>query len=1836
MDLGKSVAHKPRPVRLIHHVAKQRLELAHDVSNDYVTGFAQHATFSVTPIQSMLLSLDEGILASLHRSWQMKIAERKRRDAKKMFFATHYTEVKSRSIETFVQRVGAVPTGGGSVTRAKKEQAAMQLQQRLRAALQDEHDEGDEKIAALRRIERMVRQDLSQDFSLHFSFEAEKRRLAAVAHRAEQARLAFLEGRTSPHQQFGDEKDEEEWQAGALPIKPFVVLLWDAAIQTNLFDSTGKSRRFVSMAERRVSLRRVASLAIFNAAAADRRRKRLKFVNDTVDRRKREMKDVCGSSDAEDDDHDGTDSDSEDGNDADFDFFDRIAAGESDLFIYLADLFKTIDKAQVGTVTWDLFISYMIETVYMPQLGQADSGSRFDALLDQHVPGGSLIYKDSMKLTYPLYTPHWISRLNFFKGWDAVAIHDGSRVAVAHIDSLSQEPLEELGQIKNCDDDDEASTNRGGKKKGMALMQRGVIKPPRPHLAGVKPSFITAEEVRLVEHRERLEHLRRVSKAAFIDDKAVYLAHGGTVMASEYIGRDRIFITSASEGKQLRFWSVQPNMSMKFINHLRMGYPHDCTVTAIRAEDRQLLRSDPVKIFYGTRCGHLIGDAIRDECSEYFRRMHSSYSGSHVAKLHSDAISDIVVCPRTQQVVTGGLDGRLFMHQPFEGDPERSKVEFVGHERGILSLAYCHGYEIIISAGFEYHAMCWSENVTRAPAFCLRDPLATSQAAICSVFTVPHTPHVYTVDLNAIVKLFDIRTLKTIGSWGAFDPGRVPTGIQDEVQASCGKDHVGVIGAACFTGAQHRSILVAGKCVHKFVTESRSPDVDRCLDNADPIVATVVGKLYILTAAAKLIRLWRISDGGIAVTFQVKKYSPHPLTAVQMNDVLNKVVCGHEDGGVNVFSIDSGLLLRRYVCHVSSVGSLLLDNVAGILVTVTKTGEMCFWRDQDSKHKGNSLLCHLNHPQVDECRRIPEGYNRPMLPLAADEMALLAPSQTTAKLIRRAQLAHWALHRWSSLVIRNRLNRGLPEEEIIRRTLGVLRIPSKVQSVVLDEESMKVVVLCSASTARIVSYLHMPPTVTHRMFHGKGRPLVAACLVPPRSLCVVSDSLGMLFVWVVADGRPAVLASCFSNRCLVSSYSKPTEEFAQGGEAGDDDDGAQHVKDDDTDDPHQSLFTPPENPVPCVTAIGYDCHRNTLITGDDVGHISLWELDEVLNGYCDAYDALQLSQASGGQPFWIFAWRAGQAAVQHVSAMPHTMAAILAQIGDNSAAIWTVSGDWICSLRQGPVVDRSWHLPNQLLEKMSLIRIRYEKLYQAGHTGRLAEIRRVDDGGEPKPRMHVDLFSKLSQRVQLSHEVVDDRSQHGLGHRRAAKAVMLHRRFSTSFRGTFVKKEAPVPPPAAALHRGDSRSNTADAREKKGAGVSSMDLSSIQFVDSTGCEEDSDDGANDSSDEEEEEEEEEMLVGGHRIRNRHNKKRNNYDSLEEVDTLEQVLAKIAAQRAQAKMKELAQQREQALLAVKHADKTAVNSALDQDPDAQKKLHILSRDIKKLLVSNHERTSVKELEKQRLGELVHVRDHREYVEFLRKDEASLTGPGHGEESTDANAALGAKKKKTCRGDPMERYVPLDGRELLARRSLLSRAYCSPAPTPDRSRTPVLRGTLSLGGLTASVAARTAPPRSGSKPTALAGLESSAQRRSNEDDDDAQALLVALQIGTPPSRLPALPPAGSGITTGINHIINSPNDDGSSPFSSPIPSMDPRKLFAAAMASSSSDLGLLNSRRKMKITASTSTRVRVEALLRPLTDDRAVSRASPVSLSATGNAASLLESLERQDRATKKKR
>jgi WD40 repeat protein len=999
----------------------------------------------------------------------------------------------------------------------------------------------------------------------------------------------------------------------------------------------------------------------------------------------------------------------------------KRVGGASDLAVYLTDLFTSMDPTHKGLVSWETFITYLIENVFNHKLGSDDGGSTQSALAAAHVRMDStgtanMAYRGDIPLKEPPLTQHWIHGLTYIPKWEAV-------VGMSH-NTVSVTLAEDLNHVD---------------------------------LHG--------------SHKVRTQ----------------YLHHEGIVKAMTYIDSQHLLITAAAEARALRLYHVHLRQELRLFRHCSLDTPDGSVVTSMLASERLLLSDDTVKLYVGTRSGHVLTVQIADSDNESSRGGKDAFFlGKGVGQggfnmpvsatnlLHSDAVTDMLVLPRSGRLLSCSMNGELRSHALGGEDPERSKIDYGGQATGIYSLAYCQGYEVFVSGGFEFQAYAWAENLPSSPAFALHDAVSPHTCPLLRVIAVDNTPQIYTIDVSGMTKLFDIRTLKVLGSWRVFDPMRVPQAVAYDVTSAGEREttHLGNIGSVCYTGPHNRCLLFGSKRIYKFLTETRNPDADRAHDMSEGLVGVDVGNKNFVSSTKGTVRLWSMKTGRYHASHRTDRFTTSPVTAVAVNDPSGTICVGHANGLLSVFGAESGVLLRRYAGHSARITALAIDKTNGIIISAARNGEVFTWLDRDAVTCGTRMSDHLEN--IYGCGMDIPAYYRRKPPQVPEEVegAFRNPIPNS---IRRVRLQIWVTHRWKKFVSRRRGHRDTNVNEsliIVKDPNSALFLNHAVQKFVLAETHLLCCAVSKKCTARLIDYSQSPAVTTHRFFHGNDRRLLSVAFDHAQNRVFTSDDYGMLYLWLAVPNRPAVLLSAWKNKCLVLSYSSPSDTFAAGGSDDDRDPDEGEVDEDKIDPDEDDMYsedliklqidvssggaTSPKRKgklahtfspatVPLVVTLHYDPIRQYLITGDDVGYVSLWEPERAYLGVVDWKTVMQSGKPAGKAPRWIFAWRPYPQSIVYLNVTPHSSYAIITAAQDNVVSLWTVHGRWISALRQGPIVARTWPFPDNDRAQSALHLLRWHKVQSLIQSHELTEYTkwRVLNPARPPLAMSIDLLLKL-------------------------------------------------------------------------------------------------------------------------------------------------------------------------------------------------------------------------------------------------------------------------------------------------------------------------------------------------------------------------------------------------------------------------------------------------------------------------------------------------------------
>jgi WD40 repeat protein len=1130
---------------------------------------------------------------------------------------------------------------------------------------------------------------------------------------------------------------------------------------------------------------------------------------------------------------------------------------------FACDVFEMVDTRREGTITWEGFITFVIDRVYShdttagPDAAGSGGGSRArkdvgdegddTALRINPVTGTRLAlkYMGQVELAEP-EEQHWLHKLHHFPQWDAVVALSHNTAAVYLTEDIDEYILD---SEQHAMSGDVVRRQHGG-----SLQERRKAARRQRATQSVKRSAVEASGKGWAKstYDEQAEE----------SCKATYLHAPASVHCCEYLSAINCFATvSNSVTDQIGLHSVHLRKEVKFTRrihaptrdgshisvvkeyqhwHRRRGFDAAVLSQLSKAQAQQAATrkanedpddeppaidlnavinaavQDRTALLLGLRNG---GVQLMELAADATRKASRTAALAELAytQVHTEEVTDCLVVPRTGRVLTGSLDATVAVHTPDGGVCSR----YIGHEKGVTTVAYCDAFELFLSGGFEYHALSWAENLPNSPAFALIDSTNPHVQPLCRIIAVEGTPQVYTMDVSGVVKLFDIRSLKAIETWRAFDPGRVPVEVAQDVKSSGSRDtfHLGDVGSACYTGARHRSILIGAKNAYCFHTEARSADAQRTHDMRAPMVGLHVGCRLFLSATQDAVRAWATRDGTEVRTQPMSRYTSSPVSVMTADDSSARVYTGHNDGSINCFHAESAVLLRRYIKHEARVRAIAIDVISHTLISTSSRGDVIVWDLADRESSPVGPLGHLDH-LTGSLTPMPSRAYRLLEDAPPNLRDLLQPG--TPALPRARILARWVACRWRALVARRR--GGNPRlavnaagraaaSLVVSRTRGTVFLRHPGITVIPDSKRMRCMVLSSKANARIIDYSEQRVATKTRMFHGTETELTSCAFWPDRNLAVVADTNGGMWAWLVPDQlEHPILLGKWLNRCQVSANAHPLSAFLRDDEVDDMDvaiaagdhvdfevevnasdeavmlQAAQYQHRDSTLPPDAggtvpdgadvlsrrgSTSTSSRRPtlsfhalvkpllrlrnrvagdtdvgrfghiVPAITAMYLDPVRACLITGDDVGYITIWEVDTLFGGHkADHSTALVPSAATGCDVRFTHSWRGHDHPVTKVDVYPHTTYAVVSAATDNVAAIWWPDGTWAAGLRQGPIVNRQFSVPSAKQSRRSWAVLAFRKVLNAYREGFLDGVMRRSRGAVP-PSIYTRAFRSM-------------------------------------------------------------------------------------------------------------------------------------------------------------------------------------------------------------------------------------------------------------------------------------------------------------------------------------------------------------------------------------------------------------------------------------------------------------------------------------------------------------
>ncbi|CAM9349206.1 unnamed protein product [Choristocarpus tenellus] len=382
-----------------------------------------------------------------------------------------------------------------------------------------------------------------------------------------------------------------------------------------------------------------------------------------------------------------------------------------------------------------------------------------------------------------------------------------------------------------------------------------------------------------------------------------------SVLAAEYIGHGNQAIVSCADG-YLTVWDLNTAKLLRYI------YVGDVQVGLRFCPAMDVLISWGVDEFH----------------NDFLVWNVETLTAMHTLNGHTAPIRDVcevcptapidggVDCKRERNLVTAGMDGRVILWDLKLDFSERSRkpeqvwVIVGGHVHGILSVTYSGAHDIIITAGFDFEAICWDRSTRH-----IQQRLTGHRHSLIGVAIAEHeTERAITGDSGGTFRLWDIGGRRSLSSGCCLQ-----TFSLANVQATQPRTMAVVWG---------QGLVVAGSKMHVFrVVRDIRP-------NFPPVGAwfsSHTGNICVLLGGVGL--FLNASTGEVVSRVNLSARTSPPgreVTSVCFDAMHKKVLVGDQDGGLHLYSGVSGSWVRAAKPHSAEVSALLYVDRDGTFISV--------------------------------------------------------------------------------------------------------------------------------------------------------------------------------------------------------------------------------------------------------------------------------------------------------------------------------------------------------------------------------------------------------------------------------------------------------------------------------------------------------------------------------------------------------------------------------------------------------------------------------------------------------------------------------------------------------------------------------------------------------------------------------------------------------------------------------------------------------------------------------------------------------------------------------------
>eukprot|EP01012_Entosiphon_sulcatum_P011393 TRINITY_DN16904_c0_g1_i1.p1 TRINITY_DN16904_c0_g1~~TRINITY_DN16904_c0_g1_i1.p1 ORF type:complete len:1427 (+),score=197.84 TRINITY_DN16904_c0_g1_i1:124-4404(+) len=381
------------------------------------------------------------------------------------------------------------------------------------------------------------------------------------------------------------------------------------------------------------------------------------------------------------------------------------------------------------------------------------------------------------------------------------------------------------------------------------------------------------------------------------------LFSGGSITC-EYVPSHQYFVTSTAD-RYLRFFDAADF-------EIKRCMPVDTSHLVLRWHDHY------GRLFSSTRDGALFGWDIG-------RNAHQ-IRPSFKWDIHSKALMDFLFIPtRQQSLVTASLDGRICTV-----DMEREVgSEFGSHANGVTHLSYCEQYGLLLSSGFEPHALAWISNAPKHSPYVLSDDSNPHKYSLCAVHAMERSPQILTCDVKGMVKVWDVRVLRSVHTFW------IGNGDDDRLA----RDHpTSKVGGFCVE--EHPLRLLVAEWRNVYVHEyDEGHDPTLADEAAVRIVRYNATANALVTASGKDIKVWDAQQGCLAEQFQDVGDGAE-ITAMCLDEYGRRLFIGTSAGTSSAHSFQTGHRIFSFRPHKAEVTALAHLAAKRLLVSASLDGDV--------------------------------------------------------------------------------------------------------------------------------------------------------------------------------------------------------------------------------------------------------------------------------------------------------------------------------------------------------------------------------------------------------------------------------------------------------------------------------------------------------------------------------------------------------------------------------------------------------------------------------------------------------------------------------------------------------------------------------------------------------------------------------------------------------------------------------------------------------------------------------------------------------------------------------